>query len=517
MALSNKAKVFVTIRLACLFIILGLCGRNVVNRVSGDSSAMMLSRRAAIERPVEVPYSAFLDLVEQSGQGHKVGKNPAIQLSDIAIGNSRIGFRIDQDTPKHEVALRNPKLVQSEDVSTRTVKPQLGYTKKLYASPDLINFLRDNDVPFTAASNRRANVVANTARSSILLIYILFLGKMYRSMGGGGGDLNDIPGKLARKRRNKKNSADKEQQISFNDIEGIDDAKFEVMELVDALRNPGKYAVLGARAPTGLLLEGPPGTGKTMLARACAATTGVPLISCSGSDFVEMFVGRGAGRVRRTFKQAGKIAPCIIFIDELDALGKARESGDFAKMTGMRGNDEADRTLTQLLACMDGLDSSQGICVLAATNRKEILDEALVRPGRFDRIVKVRLPDVDGRERILRVHAKKLPSFKECKGVDNNRIGSLGKGNSVDLSAVAAVTPGLSGAELEFIVNEASIRTVRRVSSALREGQDPDKITAQVTANDFELSVKNYYDTRRGGSGGKMSEVFNNVMRPRVT
>lgn len=158
-----------------------------------------------------------------------------------------------------------------------------------------------------------------------------------------------------------------------------------------------------------------------MLARATAATAGVPLLYCSGSDFVEMFVGRGAARVRNTFARAGKLSPCIIFIDELDALGKSRDLGGLG--ASMRSNDEAEQTLNQLLACMDGLDSSRRVCVLAATNRREVLDPALIRPGRFDRIIKVGLPDVAGRERILRVHAKKLPGFTECKGVDEKRPG----------------------------------------------------------------------------------------------
>ena len=160
-----------------------------------------------------------------------------------------------------------------------------------------------------------------------------------------------------------------------------------------------------------------------MLARATAATAGVPLLYCSGSDFVEMFVGRGAARVRGTFARASKIAPCIVFVDELDALGKSRDLGGLGLGAGLRSNDEAEQTLNQLLACMDGLDSTKGICVMAATNRKDVLDPALVRPGRFDRIVKVGLPDPGGRERILRVHAKKLPGFTECSGVEEKRPG----------------------------------------------------------------------------------------------
>lgn len=190
------------------------------------------------------------------------------------------------------------------------------------------------------------------------------------------------------------------------------------------------------------------------------------------------------------------------------ALGKSRDMGGFG--SGMRNNDEAEQTLNQLLACMDGLDSTKRICVLAATNRKEILDPALIRPGRFDRIIKVTLPDVNGRERILRVHARKLPGFTECKGIDDKRSGSLGMGASVDLSAVAAVTRGLCGADLEFIVNEAAIRAVRRVSAKLRSGEDPKNITPCVSAIDFENSVVNFYEMRKpkGGVGDLLSNVL---------
>ncbi|EED89928.1 ftsh-like protein [Thalassiosira pseudonana CCMP1335] len=341
------------------------------------------------------------------------------------------------------------------------------------ASQDLIDTLREHEVPFRAASTKGANTAGNIARFSIFFVYLLFLRKMYQAMGGGGGagGGSGAPGKLA-------TFSSDEPLVKFEDIEGIDDAKFEVMELVDTLRNPKKYEILGARAPTGLLLEGPPGTGKTMLARATAATAGVPLLYCSGSDFVEMFVGRGAARVRNTFSRAAKLSPCIIFIDELDALGKSRDMGGLG--ASMRSNDEAEQTLNQLLACMDGLDSSRRVCVLAATNRREVLDPALIRPGRFDRIIKVTLPDIKGRERILRVHAK-----------------NLGKGASVDLSAVAVVTKGLCGADLEYIVNEAAIRAVRRVSSKLRAGEDPKSITPTVSSEDFENSVIDFFQTRR--------------------
>jgi cell division protease FtsH len=187
-----------------------------------------------------------------------------------------------------------------------------------------------------------------------------------------------------------------------------------------------------------------------------------------------------------------------VFIDELDALGKSRDSdlpGTFS-----RSNDEAEQTLNQLLTCMDGLDSSRRICVLAATNRRQVLDKALIRPGRFDRIVKLKLPDAKGREQILRVHCRKLPGFQEGQGVDPNRLGALGKGRVVDLSAIATLTEGFSGAELEYLVNEAAIRAVRRVSSALRDGHSQD-ITPHVEARDFEESLADFFETRRNQGG----------------
>ena len=248
-----------------------------------------------------------------------------------------------------------------------------------------------------------------------------------------------------------------------------------------------------------------------MLARATAATAGVPLLYCSGSDFVEMFVGRGAARVRKLFERAGKLSPCIIFIDELDALGKSRDMGGGLGAFS-RSNDEAEQTLNQLLACMDGLDSSRRVCVIAATNRRDVLDNALVRPGRFDRIVKLELPNSKGREEILRVHTSKLPGFTEGSGVDPNRLGALGKGRVVDISAIAAMTEGFSGAELEFLVNEAAIRAVRRVSSALQSGVSQQDIIPHVEASDFENSLRSFYETRKPRGGG-VNELLKNVWR----
>ena len=225
---------------------------------------------------------------------------------------------------------------------------------------------------------------------------------------------------------------------SFADVAGQDEAKEALTEIVDFLHNPGKYAQIGARLPKGALLVGPPGTGKTLLAKAVAGEARVPFFSISGSEFVEMFVGMGAAKVRDLFKQAGEKAPCIVFIDEIDTIGKKRDQG------GIGGNDEREQTLNQLLTEMDGFDGTKGVVILAATNRPETLDPALLRPGRFDRRIPVELPDLKGREAILRVHARKV---RMADGVDFN--------------AIARATSGASGADLANIVNEGALRAVR--------------------------------------------------------
>ncbi|MCI8540420.1 MAG: ATP-dependent zinc metalloprotease FtsH [Erysipelotrichaceae bacterium] len=224
----------------------------------------------------------------------------------------------------------------------------------------------------------------------------------------------------------------------FADVAGQDEAKEALLEMVDFLKNPKKYEKIGAQMPKGALLVGPPGTGKTLLAKAVAGEANVPFFSISGSEFVEMFVGRGAARVRDLFKQAREKAPCIVFIDEIDTIGKKRDGGGFS------GNDEREQTLNQLLAEMDGFDGSKGVVILAATNRPESLDAALLRPGRFDRRIPVELPDLNGREAILRVHAKHV------------KVGS-----NIDFNAVARATAGASGAELANIVNEAALLAVK--------------------------------------------------------
>ena len=271
---------------------------------------------------------------------------------------------------------------------------------------------------------------------SLWLPFIVLIGVwiffMNRMQGGGKG------GAMGFGKSRAKLLTEKQGRVTFDDVAGIDEAKEELEEIVEFLRNPQKFSRLGGKIPKGALLVGPPGTGKTLLARAIAGEAGVPFFTISGSDFVEMFVGVGASRVRDMFEQAKKNAPCIVFIDEIDAVGRARGVG----VGG--GNDEREQTLNQLLVEMDGFDANEGVIIVAATNRKDVLDPALLRPGRFDRTIHVPNPDIKGREKILSVHARKVPS-----------------GPDVDLRVIARGTPGFSGADLANLVNEAALLAAR--------------------------------------------------------
>jgi cell division protease FtsH len=303
----------------------------------------------------------------------------------------------------------------------------------------------------------RGEVTSNwlpTILSWVIPIGLFFIVWSYltKRMAGGAGGFMQIGKSKA------KVYIEKRTGVTFADVEGIDEAKDELVEVVEFLKNPGKYQRLGGHIPKGVLLLGPPGTGKTLLARAVAGEAGVPFFSISGSDFVEMFVGVGAARVRDLFAQAVEHAPSIIFIDELDALGKARG------MNILSSHDEREQTLNQLLAEMDGFDPNQGVIIMAATNRPEILDAALLRPGRFDRQVLVDRPDIKGREKILRLHAKKI------------KLSS-----SVDLSVIAAKTPGFVGADLANIVNEAALLAAREGKEAV-EMTDFDEAIERVVA-----------------------------------
>lgn len=301
--------------------------------------------------------------------------------------------------------------------------------------PSLVDRLMKSKVEFSQVIPKENSPIVNFFLNWIMPILIFFaLGQLFmRYMGNRFGGNAMSFGKS-----NAKVYVEAQTGKSFDDVAGQDEAKEALMELVDFLHNPGKYKEIGANMPKGALLVGPPGTGKTLLAKAVAGEAKVPFFSISGSEFIEMFVGMGAARVRDLFKQAQEKAPCIVFIDEIDAIGKKRDTGKFG------GNDEREQTLNQLLSEMDGFDGSKGVVILAATNRPESLDKALLRPGRFDRRVPVELPDLKGREAILKVHAKNV---KTC--------------DNIDFNALARATSGASGAELANIVNEAALRAVK--------------------------------------------------------
>lgn len=285
-----------------------------------------------------------------------------------------------------------------------------------------------------------------------IIIFILFFFLLNQSQGGGGGRVMNF-GKSKAKLYD-----DQKQKVRFDDVAGADEEKQELIEVVDFLKDPRRFADIGARIPKGILLVGPPGTGKTLLARAVAGEAGTPFFSISGSDFVEMFVGVGASRVRDLFENAKKNAPCIIFIDEIDAVGRQRGAG----LGG--GHDEREQTLNQLLVEMDGFGANEGIIIIAATNRPDILDPALLRPGRFDRQITVGRPDVKGREEVLKVHARNKPLDE-----------------SVDMKAIAQRTPGFSGADLENLLNEAALVAARR-SKLKIDMSDIDEATDRVIA-----------------------------------
>jgi cell division protease FtsH len=290
-----------------------------------------------------------------------------------------------------------------------------------------------------------------------IIIFILFFFLLNQAQGGGSRVMNFGKSKA-------KLYSEEKKKVRFKDVAGADEEKQELVEVVEFLKDPRKFAELGARIPKGVLLVGPPGTGKTLLARAVAGEAGVPFFSISGSDFVEMFVGVGASRVRDLFENAKKNAPCIIFIDEIDAVGRQRGAG----LGG--GHDEREQTLNQLLVEMDGFGANEGIIIVAATNRPDILDPALLRPGRFDRQITVDRPDVTGREAVLKVHSRNKPLDE-----------------SVDLKAIAARTPGFSGADLENLLNEAALVAARRDKKKI-DNTDLDEATDRVIAGPAKKS-----------------------------
>ncbi len=334
-----------------------------------------------------------------------------------------------------EVAIR-----ESSESGTRiqgTLTSGEKFSLQAVNDPDLVSVLRERNVRIAAVPTGSDSFLSMFLSSwlpflVLIGVYIFFMRQMNGKGGGGGGALGF--GKSRAKLLNENT-----EKKTFEDVAGIDEAKEELQELVDFLKNPQKFQKLGGRIPRGCLLVGPPGTGKTLLARAIAGEAGVPFFSISGSDFVEMFVGVGASRVRDMFEQGKKNAPCIIFIDEIDAVGRHRGAGFGG------GNDEREQTLNQLLVEMDGFEANESVIIIAATNRPDVLDAALLRPGRFDRQITVPNPDIEGRTKILNVHLKKVPM-----------------GPDVDPKTIARGTPGFSGADLANLVNEAALLAARK-------------------------------------------------------
>ncbi|HWO43526.1 MAG TPA: ATP-dependent zinc metalloprotease FtsH [Candidatus Eisenbacteria bacterium] len=382
-----------------------------------------------------IGYSQFKELVEKR------------QVADVVITDATVRGQIKPEAIKQVVP---PERLKSLDEEFRDGKKPLPFVTVRVEDPELIKDLEASGIPFKGEVTSEWLTTLLSWVVPVVLFFLLW-SYLFRRLGSGGGLMQIGKSKA-------KVYIEKKTGVTFADVEGIDEAEEELMEVVEFLKNPQKYKRLGGHIPKGVLLVGPPGTGKTLLARAVAGEAGVPFFSISGSDFVEMFVGVGAARVRDLFSQAAQHAPSIIFIDELDALGKARG------MNVLASHDEREQTLNQLLAEMDGFDPNQGVIIMGATNRPEILDAALLRPGRFDRQVLVDRPDVRGREAILRIHAKKIKLAP-----------------SVDLAHIAAKTPGFVGADLANIVNEAALLAARQGKNAV-ETSDFDEAIERVIA-----------------------------------
>ena len=387
---------------------------------------------------IRIAYSEFLELVQQ-GYVEQVEvqadriiitmKEGYVPESVQASEANEYEYTLRESAPlSFFEQLRQEMLVQAPDQM-----PQ--YYTGWIENPELVALLQANNVEFSAPVNNN-NVVVDIILQWVIPLMIIYGISMllFRSLAsrmGGRGGFMSIGQSTAKMYMEKKTG------ITFGDVAGQEEAKESLTEIVDFLHNPDKYTAIGAKQPKGALLVGPPGTGKTLLAKAVAGEANVVFFSLSGSDFVEMFVGVGASRVRDLFKQANHRAPCIIFIDEIDAIGKSRDNQ-------IGSNDEREQTLNQLLSEMDGFDSSKGVVILGATNRPEILDKALLRPGRFDRRINVELPDLKGRQDILDVHAKKVKMSP-----------------TVNLKKIALATPGAAGADLANMINEAALRAVR--------------------------------------------------------
>ena len=384
----------------------------------------------------EVTYSEFIQMVENN------------EVATAELANKQITFYLSKDLP---AGITQPSGQSSDQDLAKVLAEQMekgGATCYITAPPqgqgyrddDLLPVLKQHNVAYAFTMEKETSLLMNMLLSYVLPVVIMTGALIFimRRMGGPGG-LGGVG------KSNAKVYMEKSTGVTFRDVAGQDEAKESLTEIIDFLHNPGKYTEIGAKLPKGALLVGPPGTGKTLLAKAVAGEAGVPFFSISGSDFVEMFVGVGASRVRDLFKEANKVAPCIVFIDEIDTIGKSRDNR-------MGGNDEREQTLNQLLAEMDGFDPSKGVILLAATNRPEVLDQALLRPGRFDRRITIDRPNLAGRLATLQVHTRRIRLAED-----------------VDLKKVALATAGCVGADLANLVNEAALRAVRLGRRAVKQ------------------------------------------------
>ena len=383
----------------------------------------------------EVTYSEFIQMIENN------------EVATAELANKEITFYLTKDLPagvqtngqgsNQDLAEVLAEQMEKGGATRYVTAPPQGQG---YRDDDLLPVLKQHNVAYSFTMEKETSLLITMLMSYVLPVVIMTGALIFimRRMGGPGG-LGGVG------KSNAKVYMEKSTGVTFADVAGQDEAKESLEEIIDFLHNPGKYTEIGAKLPKGALLVGPPGTGKTLLAKAVAGEAGVPFFSISGSDFVEMFVGVGASRVRDLFKEANKVAPCIVFIDEIDTIGKSRDNR-------MGGNDEREQTLNQLLAEMDGFDPSKGVILLAATNRPEVLDQALLRPGRFDRRITIDRPNLAGRLATLQVHTRRIRLAED-----------------VDLKKVALATAGCVGADLANLVNEAALRAVRLGRRAVKQ------------------------------------------------
>ena len=419
---SNRLRGVLTLVLWAVVLTVAM---NYISAYSGNTANKTSSH--------EIKYSQMIDMVEKDQVDEILFKDSTIYITPVE------GYTYTEEAKENST--EKPKsYTQSKDAKLTLYTAQL-------SDSQLLSLLEEHNVAYTGYYKAEMNPVLVFMASYVLPIiimvglFMLVMRFLSKSGGGGFGGIGSVG------KSNAKVYMEKSTGVTFKDVAGQDEAKESLEEIIDFLHNPGRYTAIGAKLPKGALLVGSPGTGKTLLAKAVAGEAGVPFFSISGSGFVEMFVGVGASRVRDLFKEAAKVAPCIIFIDEIDTIGKSRDGGKFGG-----GNDEREQTLNQLLAELDGFDPGKGIIVLGATNRPEVLDKALLRPGRFDRRITVDRPNLAGRLATLQVHTRTIKLAED-----------------VDLEKIAQATAGCVGADLANLVNEAALRAVRKGRRAVNQ------------------------------------------------